>query len=345
MTTLTRLTFFVIPVLAWGWVYSAPPRVSGNRPVVIEAPILDAEDDPAPGPARTIASAQTQPAGEPAEPAAPRSAALELRRARQAIVKYSSIQAQIVETVAIYDRRYKAEGRYLQRGLKPNDWHMRLELALKVGESAGSLLEVCDGNVLWTSTQVDSGRKSGRKEKKEQSLVRRNVTQILEAARKHGEQAEARVIADLGLGGIPGLLAAIEQEIQFSGIKEDTLRGNPVIVIQGTWTEAFAARLQNPQQQPAGSALLPPFVPDSVRISIDRETGFPHQFMYLKRLPNRDVQRAMLTFDFLDVAINQPVDSSEFAYEPPTGIQPVELTKYYLDRLDAVGQPPAAPPQ
>lgn len=348
MTTLSRLTFAAILMLAWGWAYSAPPRVTGNRPVVIEAPVPDADDDAARAP-RTLANVQPDAKalpGAPADPAQQRSAAAELTRARDLILKYSTIQAQVVETVAISDRRYKAEGRYLQSSQKTNGWHMRLELALKVGDSEGSLLEVCDGDVLWTSTLVDSGRKSGNNEKKEQSLVRRNVTQILEAARKHGGQVEARTISELGLGGIPGLLAAMEQEMTFSGMKDDTLRGVPVVVIEGTWTEGFTARLLTPQQR-AQSALLPPFVPDSVQIFIDRSTGFPHRLLYLKKLPGRTKQRPMLIFDFINVAINEPIDNTEFAYEPPSGVQPVELTKFYLDRLEALGapQPPVTPPQ
>jgi outer membrane lipoprotein-sorting protein len=347
MTRLSKLTFGAILILAGSYIHSAPPRVSGNRPVVIDAPIPDADEEPARIPPRRLAAVEPDVKALPAaEPGAARSPADELIRARDEILKCSTIQAKIVETVAIYDRRYKAEGRYLQRGLKPNDWHMRLELALKVGESAGSLLEVCDGDVLWTSTLVDAGRKPGRKEKKDQSLVRRNVTQILEAARKHGDQAESRVIAELGLGGIPGLLAAMQQEMKFTSMTEETLNGRPVVVIQGTWTDVFASRLmmQNPQQQPK-SSLLPPFVPDAVRISIDRETGFPHRFVYLKKIPDRDVLRPMLTFDFLDVALNQPIDNSEFAYEPPSGLQPVELTKFYLDRLNSATAAPQAPGQ
>ncbi|HTI49401.1 MAG TPA: hypothetical protein VL475_00565, partial [Planctomycetaceae bacterium] len=346
MTTFTRLTFAVTLLSLGGWALSAPPRRPANRPVVIGTPILEPDDEPAAAEegadARALAAGQPEPSTSAATEKATDSAgtaAGELKRARERLLKFGSIQAKIVETVAIVDRSYKAEGSYLQTGLKPNDWHMRLELSLKVGDSEGALLEVCDGDVLWTSTQIEAGRKASQKGKKDQSLVRRNVTEILSAARKRGDQSEARLIAELGLGGLPGILAAMEQDMQFSGMKNDTLRDRPVVIIQGTWTEAFAARFQNPQQRGA-SALLPAFVPDSVWVYIDRESGFPHRIMYRKKLPNRDAQRAMLTFDFLDVALNQPIDNSEFAYEPPTGITPVELTEYYLKRLSAAGDKP-----
>lgn len=337
MRSLPIFAVVTTALLAWAYVQAAPPVVSGNRPVVIEVPVPESDDDPflatpnAPG--RTVAL-QGQAGGQPApiDRSKPRSAAAELRLAREQILKYNSIQAKVVETVAIFDRSFKAEGRYLQTGLRANDWHMRLEMALKVGESDGSLLEVCDGDVLWTSTQIDTGKKSSRKEKKDQTVTRRNVTQILAAARKSSEETEKLLITSLGLGGVPALLAAIEQDMKLTGVKEDTLRDRPVMVVQGTWSEAFASRVFGQQPQQA-SVALPSFVPDAVRVYLDKETGFPLRFLYLKKIPNREVQRAMLTFDFLDVAINQPIDPSEFLYEPPTGVQPVELTNFFLDQL------------
>jgi outer membrane lipoprotein-sorting protein len=69
------------------------------------------------------------------------------------------------------------------------------------------------------------------------------------------------------------------------------------------------------------------------RIYLDRETGFPHRILYLKKVPGRDVQRPMLTLDFLDVVLNEPINKSEFEYEPPAGVTPVEQTKAFVDML------------
>jgi outer membrane lipoprotein-sorting protein len=79
---------------------------------------------------------------------------------------------------------------------------------------------------------------------------------------------------------------------------------------------------------------LPAFVPDAVRLFVDRETGFPHRIMYLKKLPGRKVQRAILTLDFLDVALNEPINNSEFDYEPPAGVTPIEQTKAFVDMVN-----------
>ncbi|MGQ0635598.1 MAG: hypothetical protein ACT4QC_13370 [Planctomycetaceae bacterium] len=275
---------------------------------------------------------------------APGSAEEELVRARNLLLAHTSVQGRIVEKVDVFDRGYTAEGQYLQTALKPNDWHMKLDLVLKVGDAQGSLLEVCDGEVLWTSIQIDTGKRFAKKANKEQTVTRRNVNQILAAARKAGETTETAMVTSLGLGGLPALLSAFERDMRFTGLKEDVFRGRPVVVIQGVWQDRMVAQFTG-QPSTEGSALLPAVVPDSVWVYLDRETGVPLRVLYLKKLPERQVSRPMLTLDFLDVTINEPIDLNEFAYEPPPGVTPMELTNQYVDRLTPppASEKPAAP--
>lgn len=133
--------------------------------------------------------------------------------------------------------------------------------------------------------------------------------------------------------------------MKFSTLKEESLRSRPVYLIQGTWNDDAAKRwLGDPTKRPKDAA-LPMFVPDEVRISLDRETGFPLRVQYLKKMPDRDLMRPMLTLDFLDVALNEPIDPREFQYEPPDRVTPVELTPMYLDQLKPLTAPavPAQP--
>jgi hypothetical protein len=341
MTGFSRLTLAVILLATSAWSIAAPPRVTGNRPVVIDVPIPDA-DVPALDPAASrlpgdgLLAVLFQPENEPAEGEKKTTPALELKRAREQLLKASSVSASIVETVNLFDHTYKAEGKYLQRtAAQPDEWNMRLELRIKIGEAAGSLLEVCDGEVLWTRTEIDFGKKRERREKKETNLTRRNVVEIMSAARKLGDpKRESILIASFGLGGVPALLSAIEQDMKFNlEMKEETLRDRPVNVISGTWSESMTAKLRGPAGQGGAPSLLPAFVPDSVRLYVDRETGFPHRIHYLKKLPGRKVSRPLLTLDFLDVALNEPIDSREFDYEPPSGVTPVEQTKAFVEML------------
>lgn len=247
----------------------------------------------------------------------------QMRRARDLLGKHTTISAQLVETVVMFDRSVKMDGRYLQTA----DHRLRFEVKLRVGGTVGSLVEVCDGEILWSRQDIG----------KEQQVTRRNVKQILEAAQKAGNIPQNVLAADLGLGGLPSLLATIEQSFDFDGLKDDTLRDRPVVTIQGQWNAAMAANLRG--QLPEGQ--LPPYVPDVIRITLDRETGFPHRIMYLKKVPERDTLRPLLTLDFLDVKLGEPIDPSEFTFVVPERIQPVELTERYLQKIQ---QPPPTPP-
>jgi hypothetical protein len=345
MTIFSRLTLGAGLLAVAAWTQAAPPRVSGNRPVVIDVPVPDADPPPAEASsfaasdrgflAAVIQADDDSAAGGDKQ----RTPASELKRAREQLLKASSVSATVVETITLFEKSYKAEGKYLQKtSPRPNEWNMRLELRLKLGESAGSLLEVCDGQVLWTRTEIDFGKKRDRRGRKETSLTRRNVAEIMSAARRLGDpKTETTLIASFGLGGLPALIAAIEQDMKFNPeMKEETLRDRPVVVISGAWTDTFASKLRGPGAQGTPN-LLPAYVPDSVRVLIDRETGIPLQILYLKRLSGRKVSRPMLTLDFLDVALNEPINSNEFDYEPPDNVKPVELTKTYVDMLSGSG--------
>jgi outer membrane lipoprotein-sorting protein len=318
--------------------------------VVIEVPVPDADPSEAgPVPARdrgflaAVLPEEKSEASESADSARQRTPEGELDRARRKLLKLSSVAATIVETVTVADRSFKAEGRYLQTGLKPSDWRLRLELVVKIGETEGSLLEVCDGGVLWTRTEIEFSKKKDRKDRKETTVTRRDVGQIMSAARKStDEKMQSELIASLGLGGLPALIAAVEKDMKFAPVvKEETLRDRPVYAIQGTWTNEYTAKLRESGR--GAQSLLLALLPDSLRLSIDRETGVPLRILYLKKVPGREVSRPMLTLDLLNVELDQPINSSEFNYEPPADVTPIEQTKIFVDMLTATGAQPQKP--
>jgi hypothetical protein len=350
MTAFSRLTYAITVLGVAASVSAGPPRVIGNRPVRLEIPVPDAEPAAVPqaaqrptqsssgdrGALANLLPDDTDEAKTSAARAEPRSPAAELKYARDQLQKCTSISAKVVEKIEVLEKAYKAEGSYLQTSLKPNDWHMRFELVVKIGKAEGALLEVCDGEVLWTRLEIDQNPKQDKKAPKDLTLTRRNISEIMSAARKLGDaKTEKDLIIALGLGGLPALLAAIEQDMKFDETTEGMLRERPVTVVHGTWTDALVQRFRNPQQQQqqAAPSLLPVFVPDAVRIYIDRQTGFPHRIMYLKKLPGREVHKPMVTLDFIDVVLNQPINSKDFDYQPPDGVTPIEQTKAFVDRL------------
>ncbi len=241
-----------------------------------------------------------------------------LEEVREKLISYQSVKAKIVETVAIGERRFKMQGNYLQGdGLK-----LRLDYEVEVGSTTGKLIEVCDGQILWSHQVIG----------KEQRVNRRNVRQILEAAAAAELTNETLLHAELGLGGIPGLLASIQKAVQFEKQWEQDLDSQAFLVIDGGWKTEQRAKFMGPKAD--AQQALPSFVPDRVRIYVQKDSKFPRRIMYLKRsdgaTQSQKSLRPMVTIDFVDVAWNVPVEDSAFVFIVPENVDRQDVTEDYL---------------
>ncbi|MCC7423592.1 MAG: hypothetical protein IT428_25260 [Planctomycetaceae bacterium] len=245
-----------------------------------------------------------------------------LKAAREKLLQFRSIKAKIIENVAISERRFKAEGVYLQG----SNLRLRLELTVKAGSLTGTILEVCDGQVLYTQYSLgDTPR-----------ITRRDVKQILEATKAATKSPESQLVAELGLGGLPSLLASVEQAMKFSKAREETIDGQTFTVLEGTWGKEFMDQWKSLNKN---SERLPEHIPDSVRIYLDSKTLLPRRFVYLKQPTEKGTPRPMVTLDFVDLVLNAPLSDDEFYYVPPDGVSQDDITHIYLDRLRPKGQP------
>lgn len=241
-----------------------------------------------------------------------------LEEVREKLISYQSVKAKIVETVAIGERRFKMQGNYLQGdGLK-----LRLDYEVEVGSTTGKLIEVCDGQILWSHQVIG----------KEQRVNRRNVRQILEAAAAAELTNETLLHAELGLGGIPGLLASIQKAVQFEKQWEQDFDSQAFLVIDGGWKTEQRAKFMGPKAD--AQQALPSFVPDRVRIYVQKDSKFPRRIMYLKRsdgaTQSQKSLRPMVTIDFVDVAWNVPVEDSAFVFIVPENVDRQDVTEDYL---------------
>ncbi len=238
-----------------------------------------------------------------------------LDQARQRLLRYQSIKAKLTETVALSSRRFTVNGNYLQGS--GADLKLRLEFQVKLGDTEGSVLEVCDGQVLWTRHHVGE----------EVRISRRDVRQILKAAADNG-YTDNLVTVDLGFGGLPGLFASIEQSMQFDQFKEDTADGHKLIVIEGGWRPNMLKVWQgnNPK------APLPDYVPSRVRIYFDSESLFPRRILYLSRNAEQRL-RPMVSLDFTEIETDIAIPASKFKFVPPDGVFPDDLTPKFLEQI------------
>lgn len=334
MNITQTLTFSVIALLATGFAFSddlksilTPGKTGrGTRGVGIE--VAQAEPAKTPDAAAAVSSGDVKRANSV------------LLSASEKLKSHASVRANMTEKVTIQTHSFTAKGSYLQG----QNLQLRMEFSVELGSQKGSLLEVCDGQVLWS--RHDLG------EKDQTQITRRDVRQILQAA----EQAEQRmktadekamlnasILADLGIGGLPALLAAFSKDYDFTKVTEGKIDDRDVVTLEGTWNSNYRAMWLGPKAKDKTPPPLPPYVPDSVRLSLDKETEFPRRIEFLKRLPDQSVPTALLTVDFTKVVFNGKVSRDDFVFIPPERPAPIDITQMYLQRL-MPAKPAKAPP-
>lgn len=246
-----------------------------------------------------------------------------LQRVRQKLPQHQSIKAEMLQTVAIGDQRFKITGDYLSAGKK-----LRLNYAVSPDQGVkGEMLEVCDGKELWTMLTLPDTQATKR-------VTRRNVKQILEAAMiaEQNKKTEETVSVELGLGGLTALFASLDRTMEFDAMKEDEVEGNPRTIIQGHWKKDRMQRFAKDKDNN-----LPLFIPDMVRIYVNNRTLFPEKILYLKQQPQKKTYKALVSLEFHHVEFDGPVDDDAFAFIFPDEIVPEDVTKQYLDRLTNPG--------
>jgi hypothetical protein len=240
-------------------------------------------------------------------------------REKQSPNDVQSIRARIVERVAISGRKFRLEGSYLQG----TDLRLRLELKV-VSENPdsridGTLLEVCDGTILWANYQVG----------KEKRITRRDVSQILNASKTNGQINFSTV--ELGLGGLPALLASLDRWMKFESVTQEEINGKKFTVLGGVWKDACLKVLLDKMSKQH----LPEHVPDSVRIYLEPDLLFPRRIAFLKHRGSQ--VEPLVELDLLDIHINGPMDEHQFEYAPPDGARPVDVTTEYVQQLQKAG--------
>jgi hypothetical protein len=268
-----------------------------------------------------------------AEPDPSNTAASEIDAAQdyfeQAVAKMGarkSVEANLREQVQIGDQPIRMTGRYLERGSKS-----RLELQIRLaGGRHGSLLEVCDGDLLWNQTDFDESTQ----------VTLRDIKQIATAVADEPSFADSGHHLELGLGGLAGLMRSLQRTMQFDHLRKEGDGDATFVVIQGKWKSDYAAQWKKGPEDD-----LPAYVPDLLRIYFDAESQFPRRFLYLKRLPDKETYRPIVRLDFQDVQFDQELDDSVFEYTPPEGLVPDDITQQYIEQLKRRNSAPKDAPQ
>lgn len=247
-----------------------------------------------------------------------------LQQAHDKLNGYRFIDAKLDQTVRVGDRKFRMTGRYL----KGADLKLRLEYDIKVGGTTGKLIEVCDGQLLWTHTDIGG----------QQRVTRRNVQQIISAASQAGFSSQNVLTAELGLGGLQGLLASLQKSIQFDAQWEQDASDRTFVVIEGGWKRSFRERFLGPNA-PVDRP-MPAAVPDQVRLYFEQDSLFPRRIVYLKK-EGDDRRLPMVTIDFTEVSWPESLDEALFTFKPPATVAPEDITKAYVNQFQPEPAKPA----
>jgi hypothetical protein len=264
------------------------------------------------------------------------------------------------EAAIAADLRYKIDafghelvgtGRYLQLGAGAGKL-LRLELKMQVADQPATLQEICGPQYYYVRRDVPPG---------EPTLGRVDLHQFRNMLAARLDQPRQIMPSDgwIMLGGLPRLLASLEQNFQFAAAEPQNLEFNagdgqvqrlPIWVVEGAWKPQRLAAASGRDADELKPGQLPEQLPDRVRLVLGRTTGvlplFPYRVTYL-RLPKAagaappagaatakaEPPHEMLTLELFNVHRKGDIDPREFDYNPAgQKLEVQDLTTAYLQR-------------
>ncbi len=266
-------------------------------------------------------------AGKPDQPQAL------LDRVRQTLDQAGSLSMKVRMQIDSFDQQGSGAGDYLQ---KRDGSHLlsRFTLTCQFGTATFAVSQINNGRWFWNNRQLPDGP----------SLSKLDLDRIDEVLRTSGTSERTFRPGQLPIGGLPKLVAGLQQSFQFSPLGETQLAGRQVWVLDGSWRrERLIAAVPDQRSaieagRPIDLKKMPAHLPERVVLFIGQADLLPHRIDYLRRsergggagegspLPG---YRAMQTIEFFEIR-NDPIDSREFQYQPPKGIKVTDATDDYL---------------
>ena len=311
-----------ILLIGIGWAGIRTVQALQDTPAAAEKAVDEKSSDAAPGDKPATESTPEDKAG----------ADQLLSEARSQLLNRQSLQADMQQQIILGDRRLEAEGTYLS-GSFPK---LRLEYKIRVGSMQGALTEICDGTILHTEKAI------GKVGAKDPDVVytRRDVQKILAATENSQNLPVASLGAEMGIGGLPAILASIDRCMIGQRVTDEEFEGQKCRVYYGNWDPVVFQKYKAGLGENAEQVLanLVPFFPDSVRVFFTADTNLPVKIVYLKNELNESGEvvgeRAMMLLAFRNVKLDQPLSPTVFQFVLPTGREELDTTKDFLKLIE-----------
>ncbi len=211
---------------------------------------------------------------------------------------------------------------------------------MNVSGITGKLLQVSNGQVIWQIEEnhvladEEAEAKVSDKESANNGLKvqRVDLQRILQFAHNAGIDVDRPEIARETQGGLPGLLAALEAEMDFRLIRKVSRQQETFLLLEGAQKPAFKQR-QNENHKVA--RVVKQNAPDRVRLYLREDNLLPIRYICLKKKPGQEGWYAPLALELSEIVQNTVIDSSLFNYRAPDAHVPNDVTHEYLRRLEA----------
>ena len=259
-----------------------------------------------------------------------------LRSAVQAITSESNLQASVRHKINLFDQHLVGTGHYSQFGEGPIK-RLRLELKTQVGKTTTSITQVCDGRHLWLRENFPDSIQLSRID------VRQVRTRLEQLRRTNQTDPATQAIiphldwgANIAMGGLPRVLAAVEDSFNFSVVRRATFEDVPVWVILGQWKPEVRDKIQSRFRVRRGNLMT--HMPNAVRIVLGRDEQFqyfPREIQYLRVVEGAKEEfvtaTALVTLQFYDYTRTVAMNRSQFDYQRGDQII-VDRTQAFLEK-------------
>ncbi len=247
----------------------------------------------------------------------------------------ASFSAEILQIIQTPERTYQATGTYIQTSRLQS----RLEINMEVKGIQGRLLQVSNGQVIWTVRELKNLQQIRPVSNKqdfsglELRIERVDLKRLSDFAEAQNVPVTDPRFAREFSAGIPGLLAALEAEMNFTIIKQVTLQGVLHYIVQGEWKTPIDQR----QFSDSFSAVaFAGEVPQRVRLYLRASDLMLARYLCLKKRSDGNGWIALLAMELSKIVINESVNPSTFHYSPTGDQVPKDVTHKYLGRLEKV---------
>ena len=244
-------------------------------------------------------------------------------------LEYRSITARMRVRTDLMGQPLVGSGKYAQLGSSVGPL-LRLELAIQAGEQATSVKQIATVTDLWEHWRI------GGKEKLNRIDLRRVQAAIKKAP---GKALSTSTSSSLATGGLPKLLQQLNENFDFAKkpVRSGSIGEVPVMAVRGVWrAEKLAAAAPNAVE---GDTIffekLPLHLPHEVEVLIGKSDAFPYRVTYqqFQSIEGKHELKPVVTTEFFEVAVNQPLDPSQFQFQEPANISSTDRTDVFLQTL------------